>query len=151
MLEVNRQRALKYFNNQLQATQNPSKKEYYQKQINNLNMNKNKITLLDGKEYDKKILLEQMEEDKFYYGVMDKLALSSSSLKLLLDSPKSFYYTKKYGSETTQAIRTGHLVHLAILEHEKYEQVKFVEVQSKNTKKYKDAVLEYGKDNVFTL
>ena len=95
------------------------------------------ITLLDGNVYGKKQLLNKMQDDSFYYGELSKLALSSSSLKLLLDSPKTYYYVNKYGqNETTAALRSGHLFHLAILEPEKYEQVKFVEVHSRNAKAF---------------
>jgi len=150
MIAEQQNRALKYFTDQLSKATNKKKAEYYQQQIDNLQMDKKTITLLDGKEYNKKDILEKMSDDNYYYGELNELALSSSSLKLLLDSPKSYYFTKKYGQETTQAIRTGHLLHLAILEPEKYDKLKFVEVQSKNTKAYKEAAAEHGKANVFT-
>lgn len=106
---------------------------------------KNKIQLLDGKQYDKEELLLKMVDDSFYYGELNKLALSSSSLKLMLDSPKTYYYITKYAkNESTPALRSGHLFHTAVLEPEKYEQIKFIDVQSRNTKKFKEAVLEYG-------
>lgn len=106
---------------------------------------KNEIQLLDGNFYDKSELLNKMYDDEFYYGELSKLALSSSSLKLLLDSPKTYYYVTKYAkNETTAALRAGHLFHLAILEPTKYDKIKFVEVQSRNSKKFKDAVEEFG-------
>ena len=37
-----------------------------------------KIKLLDNKMYDKKMLLDNMQEDEFYYGELNKLALSST-------------------------------------------------------------------------
>ena len=55
-----------------------------------------KIKLLDGNLYDKKQVLDNMDDDKFYYGDLGKLALSSSSVKLLLNSPKKYYYITKY-------------------------------------------------------
>ncbi len=106
---------------------------------------KNKITLLDGNVYDKSELLPKMYDDSFYYGELNKLALSSSSLKLLLDSPKTYYYVTKYAkNETTPALRAGHLFHTAILEPEKYSEIKFIDVQSRNSKKFKEAVEEFG-------
>ncbi|NDG52022.1 MAG: hypothetical protein EBY39_03200 [Flavobacteriia bacterium] len=103
------------------------------------------ITLLDGNVYDKDELLAKMENDDYYYGELSKLALSSSALKLLLESPKTYYYVTKYGqNETTPALRSGHLFHLAILEPEKYDKIKFVEVQSRNAKAFKEAHAEYG-------
>ena len=43
------------------------------------------IQLLDGTVGDKTELLEKMNDDEFYYGYLYKAALSSSSLKILLD------------------------------------------------------------------
>jgi len=106
------------------------------------------ITLLDGSVWDKQELLEKMNDDSFYYGYLSGAALSSSSLKLLLDSPKTYYNVTKYGNEESQALRDGWLFHTAILEPEVFSSQIFVDVQSKNTKAYKEAVAEHGK--VFT-
>ena len=108
----------------------------------------NKIKLLDNKYYDKAELLKRMLDDEFYYGELNSLALSSSSLKQLLSSPKTYNYSLKYGSEESVALRAGALFHWAILEPEKFASQKFVEVQSRNTKKFKEAKEEFGK--VFT-
>jgi len=107
-----------------------------------------KIKLLDNKYYDKAELLKRMLDDEFYYGELNSLALSSSSLKQLLSSPKTYNYSLKYGSEESVALRAGALFHWAILEPEKFASQKFVEVQSRNTKKFKEAKEEFGK--VFT-
>ena len=109
----------------------------------------NSITLLDGSTWDKKELLEKMNDDTFYYGYLSKAALSSSSLKLLLDSPKTYYNVTQYGNEESQALRDGWLFHTAILEPEVFSSQIFVDVQSKNTKAYKEAKAEHGK--VFTM
>lgn len=106
------------------------------------------ITLLNGSVWDKQELLEKMNDDSFYYGYLSGAALSSSSLKLLLDSPKTYYNVTKYGNEESQALRDGWLFHTAILEPEVFSSQIFVDVQSKNTKAYKEAVAEHGK--VFT-
>lgn len=108
-----------------------------------------KITLLDGSIWDKDELLDKMDDDTFYYGYLSKAALSSSSLKLLLDSPKTYYNITNYGSAESQALRDGWLFHTAILEPHVFESQIFVDVQSKNTKAYKEAKEEYGK--VFTM
>ena len=108
----------------------------------------NKIKLLDNKYYDRAELLERMLDDTFYYGELNTLALSSSSLKQLLSSPKTYNFSLKYGSEESAALRAGALFHWAILEPEKFAAQKFVEVQSRNTKKFKEAKEEFGK--VFT-
>ena len=98
-----------------------------------------KIKLLDGKYYDKIELLKRMYDDTFYYGELNELALSSSSLKLLLSSPKTYKFSLQYGSSDSQALRDGWLFHTAILEPEVFSAQEFVEVQSKNTKKFREA------------
>jgi hypothetical protein len=85
-----------------------------------------------------------MVDDNFYYGELNTLALSSSSIKLLLSSPKTYKYVTKYGSPETQPLRDGRLVHQAILEPQKFSEQIFVNVSSKNTKKYKEAKEKYG-------
>ena len=103
-----------------------------------------KIKLLDGKYYDKAELLKRMDDDTFYYGELNKLALSSSSLKLLLSSPKTYKFSMQYGSGDSSALRMGALFHWAILEPSKFSEQKFIEVQSRNTKKFREAVAEFG-------
>lgn len=102
------------------------------------------IKLLDNKEYNRKDTINKMVDDNFYYGELNKLALSSSSIKLLLDSPKKYYYVTKYGNEETNGLRMGTLLHTIILEPEKWDKFHFVDVQSKNTKAYKLAKEEFG-------
>ena len=46
-----------------------------------------------------------MENDDFYYGELNHLALSSSSIKLLLSSPKTYRNVLKYGNPESQALR----------------------------------------------
>ena len=106
------------------------------------------IQLLDGKKYNKKDILSKMDDDSFYYGELNKLALSSSSLKLLLASPKTYKHVTQYGSAETQPLRDGWLFHTAILEPEVFNSQIFVDVASKNTKAYKLAKEEHGR--VFT-
>jgi hypothetical protein len=107
------------------------------------------IQLLNGEYYEEEDLINKMYNDDFYYGELNHLALSSSSIKLLLSSPKTYKYVLKYGNAQTQALRDGWLFHTAILEPDLFEKQIFVDVQSKNTKAYKLAKEEYGK--VFTI
>jgi hypothetical protein len=102
------------------------------------------IQLLDGNEYNKQDLLKKMVDDDFYYGELSQLVLSSSSLKLLLSSPKTYKYVTKYGSKETQPLRDGRLIHLSILEPDKFQEQIFVNVASKNSKAYKEAKDKYG-------
>ena len=101
-----------------------------------------KIKLLDNKYYDKAELLKRMLDDEFYYGELNTLALSSSSLKTLLSSPKTYKFSLEYGSPSSQALRDGWLFHTAILEPNVFEAQTFIDVQSKNTKKFRDAKAE---------
>jgi hypothetical protein len=107
------------------------------------------IKLLDHKKYEEKQLLQKMYNDSFYYGELNKLALSSSSLKSLLSSPKTYAYTLKYGSPESQPLRDGWLFHTAILEPDVFEAQTFIDVQSKNTKKFREAKQQLGR--VFTI
>ena len=63
----------------------------------------NSIRLLDDTDHHVDDLLENMMSDDFYYGYLGKNALSSSSIKLLLDSLKTYHYVTKYG---THCIKT---------------------------------------------
>ncbi len=80
------------------------------------------IKLLDQKDYKKKDVLKKMYDDSYYYGTLGQLALSSSSLKLLLDSPKKYAYVSQYGSPETQPLRDGRLIHMAILEPDNFQE-----------------------------
>ena len=107
------------------------------------------IQLLNGERFRHDEILELMLDDKFYYDYLGKAALSSSSIKLLLDSPKKYKYVMQYGNPSTQGLRDGWLFHTCILEPEVFEKQIFVDVQSKNSKAYKLAKEEHGK--VYTI
>ncbi len=78
-----------------------------------------------------------MYDDSFYYGELGKYALSSSSIKYLLDSPKSYARSLNFKSDSS-AFKTGRLIHLAALEPEKLDSLcHIVEVQSAVTKNFK--------------
>lgn len=102
------------------------------------------IKLLNGDVWNETEILTQMYSDEFYYGHLGKYALSSSSLKMLLKSPKTYRNVTQYGSEDTQALSEGRLAHLMILEPHKLDNMIFVDASTKNTNKYKDAKKENG-------
>ncbi len=99
------------------------------------------MIMLDGADYDQQWLIDKARDDDFYYGALNKIALSSSSLKMLLDSPKTFYNVQTYGSnESSPALLQGRIIHTMILEPERFDDIfEVVEVASKNTKKFKEA------------
>jgi hypothetical protein len=99
------------------------------------------ITLLNNENWGKEEILAEMAKDSFYYGYLGKNALSSSSLKMLLKSPKTYRNVIKYGDPNSDspALAQGKLVHWLILEPHKLDDVIFVDASTKNTKIYKDA------------
>ena len=105
------------------------------------------MLMLDGADYDQQWLIEKAVDDEFYYGVLNKLALSSSSLKMLLDSPKTFHNVQTYGQkENSPALLQGRVIHTMILEPERFDEIfEVVDVASKNTKAFKEAQLENPK------
>ena len=103
------------------------------------------ITTFDNKQWNKEELLANMYDDSFYYGYLGKNALSSSSIKTLLTSPKTYYFTTKYGSGETQALRDGKLFHTMILEPHKIDDIIFVDATTKASKEFKLAK-ETGKE-----
>mgnify|MGYP000240917590 CR=1 FL=1 len=110
------------------------------------------MKLLDNKQYDEQDLLSKMADDDFYYNEMDvSKILSYSSAKWLLKSPKYFLLKQNQQIVETQPLRDGKLIHMQILEPEKYNKLSFVDVSSKNTKIWKEAVAENGKEFTYTL
>ena len=104
------------------------------------------ITLLNNEHWAKDEILAEMYNDDFYYGHLGKHALSSSSLKMILKSPKTYRNVTKYGdpSADSPALAQGKLVHWMILEPHKVDELHFVDASTKNTKIYKEAKAEYG-------
>ena len=101
-----------------------------------------KIKTFDNKIWDKQELIDNMYDDTFYYGYLGKQALSSSSLKMVLQSPKTYKYVTKYGQSETQPLRDGKLFHTMILEPHKIDELTIVDVATKAGKAYKEAKAE---------
>lgn len=106
------------------------------------------IKLLNGEEWQEAEILKRMEDDSFYYGHLGKHALSSSALKKLIQSPKA-YQASLRASDNAQALRDGRLVHLAVLEKHKLNDLVIIN-GTKAKKEFKDAVVEYGDHMVYT-
>ena len=82
------------------------------------------MIMLDGADYDQHWLIDKAVDDEFYYGALNKIALSSSSLKMLLDSPKTFYNVQTYGQkENSPALLMGRVIHTMILEPERFDDI----------------------------
>jgi hypothetical protein len=98
------------------------------------------ITLLNGEEHLAVDLMKLMMDDSFYYGHLGKYALSSSACKMLLESPKTYYYVTKYGQkEDSAALLTGKLIHTMILEPQEFDnRFEVSSTKGKTTKAYKE-------------
>lgn len=106
------------------------------------------IRLLNGEEWQEAEILKRMDDDSFYYGHLGQHALSSSSLKKLLHSPKAYKASLRM-SDNSQALRDGRLVHLAVLEKHKLNDLVIIN-GTKAKREFKEAVLEHGDHMVYT-
>jgi len=101
------------------------------------------IKLLNGKTWNKNELISKMYDDDFYYGYLGKNALSSSSAKKLLDSPKAYTKSLTESGNNIPALREGRLFHMMALEPEKIDNsYLFIDSSTRYTNKFKDAVKE---------
>lgn len=106
------------------------------------------IKTFDGKQWDRDDILDKMIDDSFYYGYLGKNALSSSSMKKLVQSPKSYVRSLTEKSDSS-ALSLGRLTHLAVLEPHRLDDLHIID-GTKATKAYKDAVINFGSDSVYT-
>jgi hypothetical protein len=107
------------------------------------------IILLNGDKWNVDELLSRMEDDHFYYGYCNNAMFSSSKVKDMSKSPKSYYYIDKY-KKSQQPLRDGTLFHLSILEPDKFDKQVFCPVRSKSTQKYRQWKEEHT-STVYTL
>lgn len=104
-----------------------------------------RIQLLDGQYHDKAELINKMYDDSFYYGECSKTMLSSTAVGQLLDSAKTYYYCTNYKQDKpSESYDIGGLVHLQLLEPDKYEKAIFISDKS-YTKGYYKMLSEHGK------
>ena len=75
-----------------------------------------RVTLLDNTTWSYPELKEALNKDSFYYGYLNKAALSSSSAKILYQSAKSYHKSLNKKQEETKALRDGRLFHTLVLE-----------------------------------
>ena len=107
------------------------------------------IKLLNGDEFKVSDIIPKMYDDVFYYGYLGQHALSSSSCKKLIESPKSYATSLTESSPDSQALRDGRLTHLCVLEPHRLDEFTFVD-GTKASKSFKLAAEELGKDLVYT-
>jgi len=107
------------------------------------------IKLLNGDEFKVSDIIPKMYDDSFYYGYLGQHALSSSSCKKLIESPKAYATSLTEGSPDSQALRDGRLTHLCVLEPHRLKEFTFVD-GTKASKSFKLTAEELGKDLVYT-
>ena len=107
------------------------------------------IKLLNGDEFKVSDIIPKMYDDFFYYGYLGQHALSSSSCKKLIESPKAYATSLTEGSPDSQALRDGRLTHLCVLEPHRLKEFTFVD-GTKASKNFKLTAEELGKDLVYT-
>ena len=90
------------------------------------------IKTFDNKEWNYIDIIKRMYDDDFYYGYLGSNALSSSSAKKLLQSPKAYLKSLNVNSNA-QPLRDGRLVHLSVLEPHKVKDLTIID-GSKATK-----------------
>jgi hypothetical protein len=88
-------------------------------------------------------VLQKLKDDNHYYGDFGKQYLSNSDIITLLNDPKSFRKPK----EMSKAMLLGRYFHTAMLEPHKIEseEYKAIHASTRNTKAYKDALLEHDR------
>ncbi len=87
--------------------------------------------------------LDKLKDDHHYYGEFGRNFLSNSDIINLLNDPKSFRKPKEF----TKPMLVGRYFHTAMLEPDKLTSEEFVsiDVSSRNSKKYKEEILNYGR------
>jgi|TARA_R110000787_G_scaffold240170_1_gene346415 hypothetical protein len=91
-------------------------------------------------------ILNNLKDDEKYYGSYGKQWLSNSDIGTLLGNPKNF---RKPQTETKPMIE-GRYFHTAMLEPHKLDDFISLDVKSRNTKAYKEYVLNNDK-NIYLL
>jgi hypothetical protein len=85
-------------------------------------------------------VIEMLKDDANYYGEFGRSFLSNSDIGTLLNNPADFGIKR----EDDKALAQGRLFHQLLLEPEKAEGVIHVDVSTRTTKAYKEALESHG-------
>jgi len=89
-------------------------------------------------------IINELRDDKNYYGSLGKSYLSNSDIGILLTNPRAFRNER----EETKAFAEGRLFHQLMLEPDKVKDFPLVDVSTRNTKEYKNYCDEHNLDFV---
>jgi len=87
-------------------------------------------------------VVNNLKDDTKYYGEYGKQWLSNSDINTLLNNPKQF----RKPQQETKAMLEGRYFHTAMLEPEKLKDFTVLNLQSRNTKTYKEYVEQNDKE-----
>jgi len=91
-------------------------------------------------------IIEQLKDDKNYYGELGKNYLSNSDIYSLLNNPRDFRKNEK-----TLPLIMGRYFHTAMLEPDKIGEYAVVDSSTRSTKVFKEYVAENNLDNYDVL
>ena len=101
------------------------------------------IKLLDGVEYSMTEVLDNMNSDEYYYGFLATRVLSSSIIKMILDSPRTYshYLRNSDAFDDSSALKIGRYLHVSVLEpHKVNDLFEVVPVKTRTSNAFKEAV-----------
>ena len=111
------------------------------------------IQLLNGETYLQGEINTLSEDDSFYYGDLQKYALSSSILRNVYDDmDKQLEYLKKAATgkeRDAEPLVLGKLAHWCWLEPDKFYSKHFIDAPRINSPEYVEAEQKHGRENVF--
>jgi hypothetical protein len=102
---------------------------------------------------DRLEIIKKLEDDNHYYGEFGSDYISNSNIKPMMDDIEGFCYRKKNNIKQTKSTEMlfGNLFHHIVLEPHKVDDKIFVDVGSRNTKKYKEAKEENNGEELILL
>ena len=106
------------------------------------------IKLLDGVEYDIAEVLDNMHSDEYYYGFLATRVLSSSILKMVMDSPRTYshYLRNSDNFNDTAALYIGRYLHVNVLEpHRVNDLFEVASVKTRSAQKFKELATSSNK------
>ena len=103
------------------------------------------IVTLDGELWREEELETNMYDDEFYYDYMGKNSLSSSSIKVLANTPNDYLKYVNSTGVSDSKFDFGSLFHWYLLEPDVFNKQVFVDVPRRSGKVWQEAEEKHGK------